>query len=195
MASKDVVGMKIQWPVMAVWVRFPLRVLLYTLWKTFLSVCHIKYMKVSEVEIVEACKSSLSMSEAASKVGLHFNTFKRYAQKFGVYTPNQGGKGKSKPYNGKDKIPLQEILDGKHPSYQTYKLKNRLFKEGLKEEKCEECGIEDWNGKPLAFELEHIDGDRTNHRFENLKILCPNCHSQTPTFRAKNRKNGCQRVF
>jgi len=149
-------------------------------------------MRVTEQEIIDACQSSLSMAEAASKVGIHFNTFKRYALKLGVYTPNQGGKGKSKSYNGKDKIPLQEILEGKHPSYQTYKLKNRLFKEGLKEKKCEECGIEDWititYGRGLVFELEHIDGDRTNHRFENLKILCPNCHSLTPTFRAKNIK-------
>ena len=145
-------------------------------------------VNISKQEIISACKSSLSMNEAAAKTGLHFNTFKRYAVQFGVYTPNQGGKGKSKPYNGKDKISLQEILDGKHPQYQTYKLKNRLIKEGIKEEKCEKCHIKDWNGERLAFELDHIDGDRTNHRLENLKILCPNCHSQTPTFRSKNIK-------
>lgn len=143
-------------------------------------------VNISEKEIILACKKSSSMSEAASIMGLHFNTFKRYALQYGIYTPNQGGRGKSKPYNGTDKIPLLEILEGKHPQYQTFKLKKRLIKEGLKKEKCEECGIENWNNKSLSFELDHIDGDRTNHKLENLQILCPNCHSQTSTFRSKN---------
>ena len=52
---------------------------------------------------------------------------------------------------------------------------------------CEECGCgNEYNGKPLSLELEHIDGVRHNNKIENLKILCPNCHSQTPTFRGRN---------
>ena len=54
---------------------------------------------------------------------------------------------------------------------------------------CEECGIgNEHNGKPLSLELEHVDGNSLNNRIENLKILCPNCHSQTPTFRGRNVK-------
>lgn len=75
-----------------------------------------------------------------------------------------------------------EILDGLHPSYSGCKLRVRLFAAGLKEEKCEDCGVTEWRGKKLILELDHIDGDRTNHKFENLRILCPNCHSQTETF-------------
>ena len=60
---------------------------------------------------------------------------------------------------------------------------------GIKEEKCEECEIKEWNGKSISFELEHIDGNRFNHKIENLKILCPNCHSQTKTYRGKNISN------
>ena len=58
--------------------------------------------------------------------------------------------------------------------------------EEIKEEKCEVCGITEWFGEKLSFELDHIDGDRTNHKLENIRIICPNCHSQTETYRGKN---------
>lgn len=85
-------------------------------------------------------------------------------------------------------ISLQDILDGKYPNYQTYKLKNRLFKSGLKENKCEICGISEWLGKTINCELHHKDGNKNNHKLENLQILCPNCHSQTDTYKALNIK-------
>ena len=56
--------------------------------------------------------------------------------------------------------------------------------------KCASCGITDWNGKPLVFDLEHIDGNSENNKETNLCCLCPNCHSQTPTYKAKNKGNG-----
>ena len=55
--------------------------------------------------------------------------------------------------------------------------------------KCECCGLSEWNNLPINFELHHIDGNRTNHSLENLLLICPNCHSQTETFRAKNIKS------
>jgi hypothetical protein len=134
--------------------------------------------------IIEVSNRSRTMAEAAAELGLHFNTFKRRAKRLGCYNTNQGSKGISR-YRTPD-IKLEDILEGKHPQYQTFKLKNRLFKEGLKINQCEECGISEWNGKPLKCELDHVNGDRTDHRLKNLKIVCPNCHSQTETFRAKN---------
>jgi hypothetical protein len=56
--------------------------------------------------------------------------------------------------------------------------------------KCQKCGITEWNNAPITIELEHIDGDSTNNNFDNLTLLCPNCHSQTPTYKAKNKGNG-----
>lgn len=55
----------------------------------------------------------------------------------------------------------------------------------MKEYKCEECGLTEWNNKKISLELHHIDGDRTNNIIENLQLLCPNCHSQTKNFRSK----------
>ena len=142
-------------------------------------------MKVTNEEIIIACKEELTMSRAASRLKIHFNTLKRRALELGVYSPNQSGKGINKKHNG-NKILLSEIIEGKHPYYQTNKLRKRLIDEGLKTPNCEVCGIDEWLGEKLSLELDHIDGDRTNHKFSNLRIVCPNCHSQTHTYRGKN---------
>jgi len=141
---------------------------------------------IDETEFKEVVSSSKTMAQASAKLGLHFNTFKRIAIELGVYSPNPSGKGIKKDMSSKS-IPLNEILDGLHPSYQTYKLKNRMLKEGILENICSECGIGEWNGKPIGLELDHINGVRTNHKLENLRLLCPNCHSQTDTYRSKKR--------
>jgi len=143
-------------------------------------------IKYDEQEFISVCNNANSMLEAATMLGIHFNTFSRIAKKLKCYKPNQSGKGINKKMPS---INLEEILKGLHPHYQTFKLKIRLFKEGIKQNKCEVCEISEWNNKELNCELDHIDGDRTNHRLENLRILCPNCHSQTETFRAKNIKS------
>ena len=54
---------------------------------------------------------------------------------------------------------------------------------------CEECGISEWMNKPISMELHHKDGNHNNNNLDNLEILCPNCHSQTDTFRSKKRKD------
>jgi Zn finger protein HypA/HybF involved in hydrogenase expression len=61
-------------------------------------------------------------------------------------------------------------------------LKQRLIDAGLKQHQCETCGISEWRGKPLSMALHHINGDGLDNRVENLVVLCPNCHSQTPNF-------------
>ena len=134
--------------------------------------------------IQEAVDSSLSMREAASKTNLNPKTFFKYAKQFGLFTPNQSGKGiKKKNYS----IPLVEIIKGKHPQYHTYKLGKRLIKEGYKKHQCENCLLDIWNNKPIPLELHHIDGNPHNHKYNNLQLLCANCHAQTTTYRGKNK--------
>ena len=97
-----------------------------------------KSNKITDEQFIEICQNSKSMSEACKKLGLAFSTFKNRAIKLNCYVTNQGGIGLHK--ERKDGIPLKEILEGKHPDYQTYKLKIRLIKEGIKQDKCECCG-------------------------------------------------------
>ncbi len=66
-------------------------------------------------------------------------------------------------------------------------LKRILLREG-KQHKCDECGITEWRNNRLIFELDHIDGDSSNNLPINLRFLCPNCHSQTKTWRGRNIK-------
>jgi hypothetical protein len=72
-------------------------------------------------------------------------------------------------------------------------LKGRLVAAGLKEKRCERCGIEEWLGEPLAMALHHVNGEGTDNRLENLMMLCPNCHAQTPNFSGRNRRVGRSR--
>ncbi len=68
-------------------------------------------------------------------------------------------------------------------------LKKWLLKDNLKTDICEECGMKAiWNDKPITLELDHKNGDRLDNRIENLRIICPNCHSQTKTYKARNIK-------
>lgn len=142
-------------------------------------------MKDSQLNeiIVNSCKEELTMSKAALRVGIPYSTFKRKAMKLNVWKPNQGAKGTSKLIKS-----LDDIFEGK-VSIRSYILKNRLIQEGYKKPICEKCGIgEEWNGEVLVLELDHINGDKYDNSLKNLRILCPNCHSQTPTFRGRKNK-------
>ncbi|MCK9446570.1 HNH endonuclease [bacterium] len=135
--------------------------------------------------------NSNSMSDAARKLNISYKTLKKKTKEVGLFNPNQSRKGIKREFYEYEKntISINDILDGKFPYYGTSKLRKRLINEGIKENKCEICGLIEWNGKDISLHLDHIDGDHTNHKLENLRILCPNCHSQTDTYCSKNKRN------
>ena len=86
----------------------------------------------------------------------------------------------------KAKIPLTEVMV-EESTYRRHLLKRRVIEEGLIEYRCAECGLDpEWRGKPLTLVIDHINGINNDHRRENLRFLCPNCNSQTPTFAGRN---------
>lgn len=136
-------------------------------------------------KVIEASNTSKSASEAAAILDIKYDTYKKYAIKYGCFNTNPSGKGTNK-ISG-TKIPLEDILSGLHPQYQSNKLRLRLLEEGIFPHKCNNCELTDWLGNHIPLELEHIDGNSSNNLLENLELLCPNCHSLTDTYRGKNK--------
>ena len=139
-------------------------------------------VRIKNEQIFEMFNKEITLHQAAVEFNMTTVSLWRRAKSLGLKWSDK------KRHGGGKKTPLNEILEGKHPSYQTFKLKKKLIAEGIKENKCDVCSITEWNGKPLNMQLEHKDGNPHNHLIENLMFLCPNCHSQTETFCGKNKR-------
>jgi hypothetical protein len=84
---------------------------------------------------------------------------------------------------------IEKILNGSLKIHYSSSIRNKILKDGIFDYKCDQCEINTWNGIKLSLEIDHIDGDKWNNRKENLRLLCPNCHSVTYNYRSKKYKH------
>lgn len=147
----------------------------------------------TEQELREAVANSLNGRETLRKLGLAgagggYKTLKRIIDVLDISTEHWTGQAylRGKKHNYARKQPIKEILT-KNSFYNGNRLRKRLFSEGLLVAECCICKLTSWQGKPITLHLDHINGDNTDNRIENLRPLCPNCHSQTETYCGRNK--------
>lgn len=153
-------------------------------------------MKHSIEDFTNIVRNSYSIRQILIQLNLipaggNYATVKRKIRKLGLDCSHFTGQGhlKGKKHTWAKKTPLEQILV-KDSDYAggSHKLKNKLLKAGIFDHKCYECELTEWRHQPISLELEHINGKATDNRIDNLTLLCPNCHSLTPTYRGKNKK-------
>lgn len=148
----------------------------------------------TEEELRAAVASSRSLRQALLKLGIkaeggNYRTTRKQIERLQIDTSHFEGqgwrRGATKPISARR--PLEAVLVENSP-VATSSLRRRLINEGILQESCQMCGLSEWRGASISLELDHINGVNDDHRLENLRLVCPNCHSQTETFRGRNNR-------
>lgn len=157
--------------------------------------------KFTNDEFIIALKTSESWIEVSRKLGVSHNgsrsaAYKKLCEKLKLTFTNLKGvgwsKGKTLPNRWKINNEELSLIFVENSTYNggTKGLKNKILRAKLLDYKCIDCNnTGEWNGKKLSLHLDHINGKNNDNRLENLRFLCPNCHSQTETYSGKNNKN------
>ena len=136
-------------------------------------------------EVLEWVEQNESKAYICKQLSCKPETLERYLKIFQVsYKGNKGLKGKK---TDTKYVPALQYLECKNVS--AHRLKLKMIRDGVKEHKCEVCGITEWMNKKVPIELDHIDGNHYNNELSNLRIVCPNCHAQMNTNSGKNVKH------
>jgi Zn finger protein HypA/HybF involved in hydrogenase expression len=137
--------------------------------------------------LISECKSDVLRNLGISTKSGNFQTLERYLKKYNINPENLVYDYKRGNKWSETKTDNEIFCENSSVSKNT--LKNRILKNDLLEYKCQECGIKnEWNGKKIQLQLDHKNGKNDDNRIENLRYLCPNCHSQTETYCMGNKK-------
>ncbi len=149
-----------------------------------------KVYQVSDEDFKHIIQQSNTYSDCLRALGLGTNggsstdILKRRIKELNCSTEHFNQKNKQ---SYQAKYSLDEILVENSSYANISSLKRRLINEHRLEYKCAICGLTEWLNKPISLQLDHINGINNDHRINNLRFLCPNCHSQTDTFAGKNK--------
>ena len=138
---------------------------------------------VAEANTYSDCLRALGLG---TRGGSSTDILKKRIKELGLSVEHFGNKRKQH-YSAR--YSLDEILIEHSTYHNIASLKKRLINENRLEYRCANCGnTGEWLGSPLSLQLDHINGINDDHRIENLRFLCPNCHAQTDSFSGKNKK-------
>ena len=153
-----------------------------------------KIYKLADKEFSDLVKSSLNISEVLFKLGYTtkgnswgYSEVKQRMTDLKLSGLDFRGKSAISTYNEKNKVDRDKLFC-KGSKHNRNVLRKTIIRENLIPYKCAICGIVEWQGKTLSLELDHINGENNDNRLENLRFLCPNCHSQTTTYGSRNQK-------
>lgn len=149
-----------------------------------------KFYSFTEEQLLNAIDISLSKREVLLTLGLqgsggNYDTLNSLIEKLNI---KKEWKRAPPPKNRSSKRAFGEILIENGPKIGIH-MRKRLFDGGILKKECSSCGLGSvWNKLPISLQIDHINGKNRDNRIENLRILCPNCHSQTSTFGSRNLK-------
>lgn len=149
--------------------------------------------KISREHFNKLIKESQTYKEVLRKMGRHecsgggYRTLKQRIVEDNIDVTHIENNSKKFRGTKRNKIPLQDILICNSTYQNNGNLKKRLLKENIIKNECSKCELKSvWCGESISLQLDHINGDSKDNRLENLRILCPNCHSQTNTYAGRN---------
>lgn len=150
--------------------------------------------KWKKENLLNAINRSNCHSDILRNIGLkinsgNFQTLNRYCKSYGIDIRNLKLNYDFSKSSGRNRMKDEDVYVENSTYTSTYHLKNRLIKSGILKDECCKCGNKgEWMGQELALQLDHKNGIRDDNRIKNLRILCPNCHSQTKTYSGKKLK-------